>query len=554
MTSLYNLFQNISKLIVAESLSNLNFKESLLYPPSDYNMNENSLFLDIGSGFGKPVFHSALQVGCESKGIEVVPARVEFCIDFFYEFLNEKNFFGDFKFNPNNANYLGNSKNTDNNDLTDQNNLNTNIDELIDIPRINMKIPNELNNYVDTNCIKNNEDNISLMSNIDNNKEPKITNSDSISLESNVNINFERIINLNELNGNHYTDIIKDNSKSNLFLELRFNQDVIYDDSFIQILHENNKIYKSILIEDIFNSTSDDFDLNKFPILNYGKFFKLENISVAITAIDDYIYSNLEKIIMNTIFVDYEEREIVKNLALGEIHHFRKFSEIAEKIENIHVLDFILFINSIFNGKKSQSDLKKFVQNTKNKCDTILKYTGNQKTLTLFSKTGNKMNSRPFHKKKDLYDELKEQLMEKEKLFKENTTNNLDNNDASSECVEDTNLLKQVLVDIKLNSYKDNWYKLTSFAALDATKVNNYSNDKKKHYTHIYAYNKLMSKECRSKIAKILNKTKFKVLAWYSNPKQTKKAGLKNFTFLSKFPMQSTSTEKFHVYVYIKTK
>ena len=63
-----------------------------------------------------------------------------------------------------------------------------------------------------------------------------------------------------------------------------------------------------------------------------------------------------------------------------------------------------------------------------------------------------------------------------------------------------------------------------------------------------------MNKECRSKIAKILNRTNYKILAWYSNPKQTKKAGLKDFYFVCKFPMQSTSTEKFHVYVYLKTK
>ena len=60
-------------------------------------MNENSFFLDIGSGFGKPVFHCAYQVGCKSCGVEVVPARVEFCLDFYYEFLDGKDFFKDEK-------------------------------------------------------------------------------------------------------------------------------------------------------------------------------------------------------------------------------------------------------------------------------------------------------------------------------------------------------------------------------------------------------------------------------------------------------------------------
>jgi tRNA G46 methylase TrmB len=38
--------------------------------------------LDIGSGFGKPNFHVALQVYPKySLGIEVVPARVIYCMD-----------------------------------------------------------------------------------------------------------------------------------------------------------------------------------------------------------------------------------------------------------------------------------------------------------------------------------------------------------------------------------------------------------------------------------------------------------------------------------------
>lgn len=48
----------------------------LPFPKEDYNLKENSTFLDIGSGFGKPVFHASLLTYCLSKGIEVVPARV----------------------------------------------------------------------------------------------------------------------------------------------------------------------------------------------------------------------------------------------------------------------------------------------------------------------------------------------------------------------------------------------------------------------------------------------------------------------------------------------
>jgi len=526
MTSLFNLFQNISKLIDYESVSNPTLRESLICPSSEYNMNQDSLFLDIGSGFGKPVFHSALQVGCESKGIEVVPARVEFCIDFFYEFLHEKIFFAEIN--------TGNSKKqTLNNEAESSDTENSNDKN---------KSPNEnSNNEINVNTatiFKDNLNNeISSPVATDDNLKPTII-VDSLN-SANFDLNFHKNINLNQLNPDHYLDTIKENNKSSLFIELRINDEIIHENFFFQTLVENNKPNKSILIENI----AQDLEINIYdkhdatnlvPFLKYGKYFKFENISVEITPVDDYIYSNLEKIIINTIYTDTEEREFAKNLSLGKVEKLLRFSEIAKKIENLYALDFVLFVNTIFNGKKSILQFNKSDNNSNS--DHNDKKTKNSKPAAT--------------KNKDLYEDLKEQLTKREKLLQEN----VENNEQSSEIVEDTNMLKQVLVDLKFTPYNDKWYALTSFVALDATVVNNYSNDKKKHYTHIYAYNKLMSKECRSKIAKILNKTKFKVLAWYSNPKQTKKAGLKNFTFLCKFPMQSTSTEKFHVYVYIKSK
>ena len=54
----------------------------------DYNMciKSKSTFIDIGSGFGKPNFHAAMQSGCMSKGVEVVPSRVSFSTDQKYTF------------------------------------------------------------------------------------------------------------------------------------------------------------------------------------------------------------------------------------------------------------------------------------------------------------------------------------------------------------------------------------------------------------------------------------------------------------------------------------
>ena len=59
-----------------------------LSPASKYDLSKgnNSSFLDIGSGFGKPVFHAAMQTGVPSYGVEIVPARVAVSINLKYGF------------------------------------------------------------------------------------------------------------------------------------------------------------------------------------------------------------------------------------------------------------------------------------------------------------------------------------------------------------------------------------------------------------------------------------------------------------------------------------
>ena len=74
--------QNVSKMIAADS--NLaKIVNDLPYTLDEYDLKiENkSTFLDVGAGFGKPVFHAAMQSGCWSQGVEIVPARVAFCAD-----------------------------------------------------------------------------------------------------------------------------------------------------------------------------------------------------------------------------------------------------------------------------------------------------------------------------------------------------------------------------------------------------------------------------------------------------------------------------------------
>lgn len=62
-----------------------------------------------------------------------------------------------------------------------------------------------------------------------------------------------------------------------------------------------------------------------------------------------------------------------------------------------------------------------------------------------------------------------------------------------------------------------------------------------------------MSVQDRRNIAKILNKTNFRLMTWYFSPKESAASGLKRFKLAYKMPMQSTGREKFTAYVYFKT-
>lgn len=55
-------------------------------------------------------------------------------------------------------------------------------------------------------------------------------------------------------------------------------------------------------------------------------------------------------------------------------------------------------------------------------------------------------------------------------------------------------------------------------------------------------------------ISQILNRTNYRLLAWYFGPEKSKNSGLKHFRLVHQEPMQSTGKEKFTVYVYAKTR
>lgn len=80
-----SILQNISECFSEEQ------EKFLVGSKEDYNLTANSTFIDIGAGFGKPVFHASMQTGCHSLGVEIVPARVEYCIDFVYTLADKYN-------------------------------------------------------------------------------------------------------------------------------------------------------------------------------------------------------------------------------------------------------------------------------------------------------------------------------------------------------------------------------------------------------------------------------------------------------------------------------
>ncbi len=102
--------------------------------------------------------------------------------------------------------------------------------------------------------------------------------------------------------------------------------------------------------------------------------------------------------------------------------------------------------------------------------------------------------------------------------------------------------------------FRPNWFERVEFEICDAAKyLEKYVDDEGKDFTHIYSYNKVMSlKDCYG-ISSILNRTNFRILAWYFGPEKCRQSGLKHFRLVHQEPMQSTGKEKFTVYVYVKT-
>lgn len=417
-------------------------KDKPIFLNDKYNLNKNSLFLDIGSGFGKPVFHTAFQCNCESFGIEIVPARTEFCLDFYYEYLCNSNIFSEPDF-----------------------------------------IKEDKINY----------NNSTSVSNITVIEEKKL----------------ERIKLFNCPEG-LIESILLQNSG---FIETTINKDIIKDDNFTYFFKNKPQ---SIWI---------DTYTHKFD-----EYFELKELEIE----KDLFHVNSEEILLSD--------EIQKNINI---------------VENQKILDFFIFRNEFVDivkdipiklsiDSKSESNNQAFLYKSNE--------FGNLNTKSATKTKKNKSKKEQIKQKK--MNELDNSDSLEEVVFPDSISiNNQDENANSISYISNINN-----TDLKLSlttnrfTYDENWWSKISFECHDATKYKSFTNEKNEHFTHIYTYNKIMGEECSSKIAKILNKTNFLVLAWYLTPKQSEKAGLKNVLYLCSFPMHTTSTEKFNVYIYIKTR
>lgn len=84
MTKLLSVFQNAGTLMAEKGIARTYGLNADVYNMTPANQ---STFIDIGSGFGLPVFHSAIQTHCKSYGVEIVVTRVTYAEDMKWNFI-----------------------------------------------------------------------------------------------------------------------------------------------------------------------------------------------------------------------------------------------------------------------------------------------------------------------------------------------------------------------------------------------------------------------------------------------------------------------------------
>ena len=497
MTQLFNFLMNIDTYLSQED-------ETLI---ENYNLTKNSYFLDIGSGFGKPVFHCAYQVGCICQGIEVVPARVEFCIDFYFGFSDGRNDLPE-QIKENNNKKIYKKKKKGKKKSESVCNVRENVNKILE----NIK----LRKYIDFGQLfKNN-----IIFRYD------WFNLHHYGFNFCMNPNYEKLIwciNSPIIQYKNYENI--DKFKKEIYFYLKN-----YYENEEYIVSYLTNIFYSINNRNILQLTNNEIEyLFEEPLPNIKiKILENEkNININ-TKISDNIINNLYKSSTNNYIPLIDTKDVFYQ----------------EASENNHLLDFLNFIN-----ENTSIKYHEYIPENNNKNNF---YTSNS-----INNSSQNLNSIMKESTTDMI--IEEELVKRyDEKINEIEQNNFFND--IQESPKNSNILKYLQNKLTFNQHDSHFYKKCSFLCNDATKYDDYhynppfdSKKETKHpFTHIYSYNKLMGDTCKEKICEVLNNSDWKVLAWYTNERQTRESGLENFKFVASFPMTSTGNQKFSCYVYIK--
>ena len=504
MTQLFNFLMNIDTFLSQED-------ESLI---ESYNLTKDSYFLDIGSGFGKPVFHCAYQVGCICQGIEVVPARVEFCVDFYFGFSDGRNDL------PEEIIYKEN-KTTQSKNVYKKKKKGKRKSKSIANVRDNIykNLENlKLKKYIDFNQLFNN--NLSF--------KYDWFNLYNFGYNFCINPDYEDLIwslHLPLIKYENYKNIDEIKKEIYFFLKNYYDNEEYIISYLTNIFYEINN--RSILL-----LTNNEIEYNfeePFPNIKTKIIENEKNINID-TKLSENIINNLYKSSTNNYIPLIDSND----------------SSYESIYENIHLLDFLNFIND--NTSIEYHDY--IPENNINNILNCKSY--NNSSQNLLSTTNNEMI---------IEEELIKREEENNTITNTNNDINISNNyliDMNQEIPKNTNILKYLQNKLTFNPH-DSQFKC-SFLCNDATKYDDYhynppfdtKKEVKHPFTHIYSYNKLMGDTCKEKVCEILNNSDWKVLAWYTNERQTRESGLENFKFVASFPMTSTGNQKFSCYVYIK--
>ena len=482
MTQLFNFLMNIDTYLEQE---NDCLTES-------YNLNKNSYFLDIGSGFGKPVFHCAYQAGCICQGIEVVPARVEFCLDFYFSFVDGRNILNEKAKKKNNINFQNecfNGKRKKKSKKIKNKAKNSKDSHKNSCP--------QLKKYIDFN---------GFYKNTKNNFKYDWYNYCIFGYDFQINPIYSNFIWSVKSTKIHYDKNFFNNYIDNTLNENINTKTQPWVTSFSTKLKNEIINHNFLILTD--NEINHYFE-DPFPNIATKLIFDEKNLEFSEKIINNIAYN-----ITNNLFGSYENEylpTIDKEVNLNE-----------NILNNMYFLDFLKYIDVItsINYKNTVPLIKK---NSIEKIETNY-------TESIHADT------------------------------EENQSDTKTPDMKSTDNQSIPNIQKYLQNKLTFVPHNPEFYKLCSFLCNDATKYKDYhyispfeiKDEKKQTFTHIYSYNKLMGDTCKEKICEILNKTDWKVLAWYTNERQTYQSGLENFQYVTSFSMTSTGNQKFSCYVYIK--